>query len=85
MILEEILQLIGVTDSPQNDDTPVACLRKSCDGCVGYFNRSVNNSLNATLVLLNMRLVDLQVKDNHLHRGRVADFIVLKMLMTTLR
>ena len=74
MILEDILQLIGVSDSPENDYTPVACLLNSGYGCVGYFNRSVNESLNDTVVLLNMRLVDLRVEEGHSRRGRVADF-----------
>ncbi len=74
MILEDILQLIGVSDSPENDYTPVACLLNSGYGCVGYFNRSVNESLNDTVVLLNMRLVDLRVEESHSRRGRVADF-----------
>jgi hypothetical protein len=43
-------------------------------GCVGYFNRSVNESLNDTVVLLNIRLVDLRVEEGHSRRGRVADF-----------
>lgn len=74
MILEDILQLIGVSDSPESDYTPVACLLNSGYGCVGYFNRSVNESLNDTVVLLNMRLVDLRVEEGHSRRGRVADF-----------
>ena len=54
--------------------TPVACLLTSGYGCVGYFNGSINESLSDTIVLLNMRLVDLRGEDGHTRRGRVADF-----------
>ena len=74
MILEDVLSLIGGSDSPEGDYTPIACLLKSGYGCVGYFNTSVNNSLSDTIVLLNMRLVDLRAEEGHSRRGRIADF-----------
>jgi hypothetical protein len=75
MILEDVLRLIGGgSDSPNSDYMPIACLLNSGYGCVGYFNSSVNESLSDTIVLLNMRLVDLRVEEGHSRRGRVADF-----------
>lgn len=75
MILEDVLRLIGGgSDSPNNDYMPIACLLNSGYGCVGYFNSSVNESLSDTIVLLNMRLVDLRVEEGHSRRGRIADF-----------
>lgn len=74
MILEDVLSLIGGSDSPDSDYTPIACLLNSGYGCVGYFNSSVNNNLSDTIVLLNMRLVDLRVEEGHSRRGRIADF-----------
>ena len=74
MILQDILSLIDGTNSPDSDYTPIACLLNSGYGCVGYFNTSVNENLSDTIVLLNMRLVDLRVEDGNSRRGRVADF-----------
>ena len=71
---DDILSLVGSGTSPDDDYMPVACLLKSGCGCVGYFNRSVNDSLSAAIVLLNMRLVDLRAEEGHSRRGRVADF-----------
>jgi len=71
---DDILSLIGGGTSPDDDDMRVACLLKSGYGCVGYFKRSVNDSLSAAIVLLNMRLVDLRADERHSRRGRVADF-----------
>ncbi len=74
MILEDVLRLIGGSDSPDSDYMPIACLLNSGYGCVGYFNCSVNERLSDTILLLNMRLVDLRVKEGHSRRGRIADF-----------
>ncbi|MBC7966126.1 MAG: hypothetical protein H7Z17_09400 [Fuerstia sp.] len=74
MILEDVHRLIGGSDSPDSDYMPIACLLNSGYGCVGYFNSSVNESLSDTIVLLNMRLVDLRMEEGHSRRGRVADF-----------
>ena len=74
MMLEDVLSLIGGNVSHETDYTPIACLLNSGYGCVGYFNPSVNNNLSDTIVLLNMRLVDLRVEEGHSRRGRVADF-----------
>jgi hypothetical protein len=74
MILEDVLTLIGGNDSREGDYTPIACLLNSGYGCVGYFNSSVNNNLSDTIVLLNMRLVDLRAEEGHSRRGRIADF-----------
>ena len=74
MILEDVLRLIGGSDSPDSDYMPIACLLNSGYGCVGYFNSSVNERLSDTIVLLNMRLVDLRVEEGHSRRGRIADF-----------
>lgn len=74
MILEDILCLMGSSSSPESDYTPIACLLNSGYGCVGYFNPSVNENLSDTIVLLNMRLVDLRLEEGHSRRGRVADF-----------
>ena len=74
MVREDILRLIGSGNSPDADYMPVACLLNSGYGCVGYFNKSVNENLIATVVLLNMRLVDLRVEEGHSRRGRIADF-----------
>jgi hypothetical protein len=74
MLLEDVLRLIGDADSPESDYMPIACLLNSGYGCVGYFNSSVNESLSDTIVLLNMRLVDLRVEEGNSRRGRVADF-----------
>ena len=74
MILEDVLSLIGGSELPDSDYMPIACLLKSGYGCVGYFNKSVNQKLTASIVLLNMRLVDLRTEDGHSRRGRVADF-----------
>ena len=74
MILEDILCLMGSSISPESDYTPIACLLNSGYGCVGYFNPSVNENLSDTIVLLNMRLVDLRLEEGHSRRGRVADF-----------
>ena len=71
---DDILSLIGSGTSPDDDYMPVACLLNSGYGCVGYFNKSVNDSLSAAIVLLNMRLVDLRAEEGHSRRGRVADF-----------
>ena len=71
---DDILSLVCSGTSPDDDYVPVACLLKSGYGCVGYFNRSVNDSLSAAIVLLNMRLVDLRAEEGHSRRGRVADF-----------
>lgn len=74
MILEDVLRLIGCSESSDSDYMPIACLLNSGYGCVGYFNSSVNESLSDTIVLLNMRLVDLRVEEGHSRRGRIADF-----------
>ena len=74
MILEDVLILIGGSGSLNSDYTPVACLLNSGYGCVGYFNSTINENLSDTVVLLNMRLVDLRVEEGHSRRGRVADF-----------
>jgi hypothetical protein len=74
MILEDVHRLIGGSESPDSDYMPIACLLNSGYGCVGYFNSSVNESLSDTVVLLNMRLVDLRVEEGHSRRGRIADF-----------
>lgn len=74
MIREDIFNLIGADKSAIGDYSPVACLLSSGYGCVGYFNSSVNENLTDTIVLLNMRLVDLRADENHSRRGRVADF-----------
>ncbi len=74
MILEDVLSLIAGNVPHEGDYTPIACLLNSGYGCVGYFNFSVNNNLSDTIVLLNMRLVDLRVEEGHSRRGRVADF-----------
>lgn len=69
-----MLALVGSQHSSDPDYVPVACLLSSGYGCVGYFNSSINQDLCETVVLLNMRLVDLRVEDGHSRRGRVADF-----------
>lgn len=74
MILEDVLSLIGGSELPDSDYMPIACLLKSGYGCVGYFNKSVNQKLTASIVLLNMRLVDLRTEEGHSRRGRIADF-----------
>ena len=74
MILEDVLSLIGGNVPHEGDYTPIACLLNSGYGCVGYFNSSVNNNLSDTIVLLNMRLVDLRAEESHSRRGRIADF-----------
>lgn len=74
MMLEDVLNLIGVSDSHEGGYTPVACLLNSGYGCLGYFNSSVNENLSDTIVLLNMKLVDLRVEEGHSRRGRIADF-----------
>lgn len=74
MVLEDVVTLVGGSHSPERDYTPIACLLKSGYGCVGYFNSVVNVNLRSSVVLLNMRLVDLRVDDGHSRRGRVADF-----------
>jgi len=71
---DDILSLIGGGTSPDDDYMPVACLLNSGYGCVGYFNKSVNESLTAAIVLLNMRLVDLRAEEGNSRRGRVTDF-----------
>lgn len=70
----DILALVSGKNPADADYIPVACLLSSGYACVGYFNSSVNQSLSDTLVLLNMRLVDLRVEENHSRRGRIADF-----------
>jgi hypothetical protein len=74
MIRQDIFNLIGADKSAIGDYSPVACLPSSGYGCVGYFNSSVNENLTDTIVLLNMRLVDLRAEENHSRRGRVPDF-----------
>ena len=74
MILEDVLNLIGASDSHEGGYTPIACLLNSGYGCLGYFNSSVNENLSDTIVLLNMKLVDLRVEEGHSRRGRIADF-----------
>ncbi len=74
MVLADILRLINGGDPQESDYTPVACLLNCGYGCVGYFNKSVNENLTAAIVLLNMRLVDLRLEDGHSRHGRVADF-----------
>lgn len=70
----DILALVGGRNSMDADYIPVACLLSSGYACVGYFNSSINQSLSETLVLLNMRLVDLRVEESHARRSRIADF-----------
>jgi hypothetical protein len=74
MILEDVLNLIGANDSHEGGSTPIACPLNSGYGCLGYLNSSVNENLSDTIVLLNMRLVDLRVEEGHSRRGRIADF-----------
>ena len=74
MILADIHSLIGTDGTTDSDYSPIACLLKSGYGCVGYFNLSINENLNDTIVLLNMRLVDLRGEDGHSRRGKTADF-----------
>ncbi len=74
MIREDLLNLVGGGASPDSDYIPVACLLKSGYGCVGYFNSLVNENLSSSVVLLNLRLVDLRVEEGNSRRGRVADF-----------
>jgi hypothetical protein len=65
MNCSDILALVCGKVSAEADYVPVACLLSSGYACVGYFNSSINQNLSDTLVLLNMRLVDLRVEENH--------------------
>ncbi|MBL8813370.1 MAG: hypothetical protein JNM43_24605 [Planctomycetaceae bacterium] len=71
---KDLLNLVGHTTNQSADYVPVACLLKSGYACVGYFNSIVNSELDETLVLLNMRLVDLRPEEAGARRARVSDF-----------
>ncbi|MFN8709750.1 MAG: hypothetical protein ACK50J_24015, partial [Planctomyces sp.] len=71
---EDFLRLAGGSKETGHDYLPVACMLASGYGCVGYFNSSINEGLDDTIVLLNARLVDLRQEDGHSRRGKVADF-----------
>jgi len=71
---KDLLNLVGHKTSQPADYVPVACLLKSGYACVGYFNSIVNAELEETLVLLNMRLVDLRPEEAGARRARVSDF-----------
>lgn len=71
---KDLLNLVGHTTTQPADYVPVACLLKSGYACVGYFNSVVNSELEETLVLLNMRLVDLRPEDPGGRRSRITDF-----------
>lgn len=71
---EDFLRLAGADKESSREYLPVACMLCSGYGCVGYFNSSINEGLDDTIVLLNTRLVDLKGDDSHTRRGKVADF-----------
>lgn len=71
---EDFLRLAGGDKDNSKEYIPIACMLCSGYGCVGYFNSSVNDGFDDTIVLLNARLVDLRGEDGHSRRGKVADF-----------
>ena len=70
----DVRNMVGTIPRGSLDYAPLACLLKSGYGCVGYYNSSINSELEETLVLLNMRLVDLRPDETSGHRMRVSDF-----------
>lgn len=67
----DFLRVTGA-DSGTAEYLPVACLLRSGYGCEGYFNRSLNESLLDTVVLVNARLVDL--RGDRGQRASITDF-----------
>lgn len=55
---QDFLKLIGA--GPSHDYLPVAGILKSGAAFAGFYNSGLNNGLSETLVLLNMRIVDLR-------------------------
>ncbi len=70
----DVVNLIGTGEAKESEYVPVACLLSSGYGCLGYFNKTINDNLEETLVLLNARLVDLRAEEGHSRRGHVSDF-----------
>jgi hypothetical protein len=70
----DLVNLIGTGEAKESEYVPVACLLSSGYGCLGYFNKTINENLEETLVLLNARLVDLRAEEGASRRGHVSDF-----------
>lgn len=71
---EDVLKLLVGSESTQHEYLPVACLLKSGYACLGYFNLAINETLQSSMVLLNMRLADLRMDESHSRRTKIADF-----------
>lgn len=70
----DLVNLTGTGEGKESEYVPVACLLNSGYGCLGYYNKTINENLEETLVLLNARLVDLRPEEGHSRRGHVSDF-----------
>lgn len=66
-------KLIGV-EVVKSDYVPVACLLSSGYGCVGYYNKKLNEELEDTCILVNARLVGLESNEGSALRYTVSDF-----------
>lgn len=55
------------------DYLPVACLLRAGYGCAGFYNRSLNESLSQTVVLVNAHVIALQ-EDRGLSKASIANF-----------
>ncbi len=68
----EFTRIIGA--SADTDYAPVAGMLQNGYGFVGYFNTHLNDGLEETLVVINVRLADLREKGGVPGTPRIADF-----------
>lgn len=69
---QDFLKLIGA--GPSTDYLPVAGILKSGAAFAGFYNSGLNNGLSETLVLLNMRIVDLRGPGGTKHDVTIESF-----------
>jgi hypothetical protein len=68
----DFTRIIGA--SSETDYSPVAGMLQNGYGFVGYFNSRLNEGLEETLVVINVRLADLREKAGVPGVPRIADF-----------
>jgi hypothetical protein len=68
----DFARIIGA--STDTDYAPVAGMLQNGYGFVGYFNSRINDGLEETLVVVNVRLADLREKGGVPGMPRIADF-----------
>ncbi len=69
----DFLKLIGA-GSKDDEYLPVACLLRDGRGCVGFYNTSLNEDLEATCLLVNARIIEFREARSVAGGGTMQDF-----------